>query len=127
MQPAAPPTTPIIRLVERPDELAALARQLAGQARIAVDSESDSFHHYHEKVCLLQISIPGETFLVDPLQLDRLDPLLPLFADPVVEKVLHGADYDIRTLGRDYAITFNNLFDTMIAAQLLGLEAFGLA
>ena len=116
-----------IQLIEDQAELPALAAQLARQPRIAVDSESDSFHHYHEKVCLIQMSIPGQTVLLDALRLEQLGPLLPLFADPTVEKVLHGADYDIRTLGRDYAIRFENLFDTMIAAQLLGLEAIGLA
>ncbi|MEW6325102.1 MAG: HRDC domain-containing protein [Nitrospirota bacterium] len=121
---SSPPT---VQLIERQDDLAELAVQLAGQPRIAVDSESDSFHHYQEKVCLIQLSIPGRTFVLDPLRLASLDPLLPVFADPAVEKVLHGADYDIRTLGRDYGVKFENLFDTMIAAQLLGQEAIGLA
>jgi ribonuclease D len=124
----APPGQPTaVHLLQRQADLPALADQLARQRRFAVDSESDSFHHYREKVCLVQISIPGTTFLLDTLQLDHLDPLLPLFADPSVEKVLHGADYDVRTLGRDYGVRFEQLFDTMIAAQLLGLEAVGLA
>lgn len=123
-RPEPPPT---VRLLEQPADLPELAATLARQERIAIDSESDSFHHYQEKVCLIQISIPGQTVLLDPLSLASLDPLLPLFADPAKEKVLHGADYDIRTLERDYGVQFNNVFDTMIAAQLIGLEAIGLA
>ncbi len=125
--PSPPPPPLTVRLIERHTDLVALAPLLARDARIAVDSESDSFHHYTEKVCLLQISTQRETVLLDPLQLDNLSPLLPIFANPMIEKVLHGADYDVRTLARDYGVAFDPLFDTMVAAQILGLPEWGLA
>jgi len=120
------PSLDTVRLIDEPAALPALATVLARERRLALDSEADSFHHYEEQVCLLQIATPSQTVLLDLLKLDHLEPLLPLFADPAVEKVLHGADYDVRILGRDYGVKFAHLFDTMIAAQLLGLEAFGL-
>ncbi len=120
------PSLDTVQLIDTQAALPALAAELSREPRLSLDSEADSFHHYEERVCLLQIATPARTILLDLLQLDRLDPLLPLFADPAIEKILHGADYDVRILGRDYGVKFTNLFDTMIAAQLIGLEAFGL-
>jgi ribonuclease D len=124
MKPVEPLT---INFIERSDDLVLLAARLAKEERLAVDSEADSFHHYNEKVCLLQISTHRETFLLDLLRLNELAPLRPLFADQAIEKVLHGADYDVRMLARDHGVVFDRLFDTMIAAQLLGLPEWGLA
>ena len=115
------------QLIERQDQLRSVAEVLRHQPRVAVDTEADSFYHYHEKVCLLQLSIPGQTWLLDVLRMETLEPLRPVFANPSVEKVLHGADYDVRILARDYGIVFEQLFDTMVAAQLLGLPSYGLA
>jgi len=113
--------------IRTPRELADVAVSLAGSRAIALDSESDSLFHYFEKVCLLQLA--GENglgVLIDTLALKDLSPLAPLFADPAVTKVLHGADYDVTTLKRDFGFRFAGLFDTMIAARFLGLPAVGL-
>ncbi len=118
---------PTIRLIESLDDLIPLASTLSREPQIAIDTESDSLHHYQEKVCLMQISTPRETVVLDLLRLPHLDPLRPLFANPRIEKVLHGADYDVRTLQRDHDLTLHTLFDTAVAAQLLGLEQIGLA
>jgi ribonuclease D len=108
-------------------ELEAFAARLAGSRAIALDSESDSLHHYKEKVCLLQLaSDQGEAVLVDPLAVRDLSPLGPIFADPGVTKVLHGADYDVTTLKRDFGFAFASLFDTMLAVRLLGRTEIGL-
>jgi len=115
-----------IQFIDTQAALPEIAAALSLEPRLALDSEADSFHHYEEQVCLLQIATPDRTILLDLLRLDHLEPLLPIFADPAVEKILHGADYDVRILGRDYGVKFARLFDTMIAAQLLGREAFGL-
>jgi ribonuclease D len=107
-----------------------LDRELAGVASaqvVAVDTEADSLHSYFDKVCLIQISVPGEDLVVDPLAKVRLDRFGAILADPSVTKILHGADYDLRILHRDFGFTTANLIDTMICAQLLGYEAFGLA
>jgi ribonuclease D len=120
------PSLNSVQLIDQQAALPALAAVLSRERQLSLDSESDSFHHYEEQACLLQIATPDQTVLLDLLRLDHLEPLLPLFADPAIEKVLHGADYDIRILGRDYGVKFAHLFDTMIAAQLIGLEAFGL-
>jgi ribonuclease D len=113
------------RLIARPEELEALAAQLAGEEVVALDTESNSFHVYRERVCLLQISTPALDVLVDPLAVDPR-PLGAVLASRR-ELVLHGADYDVRCLKREYGWSLPNLFDTMIAAKRLGRAQLGLA
>jgi ribonuclease D len=92
-----------------------------------VDTESNSLYVYREQVCLIQISVPGTDYLVDPLSMDDLSDLGPLLADSAVLKVLHGAEYDLSVLHRDFGFTFAHLFDTMWASRILGWPAHGLA
>ncbi|HTY20007.1 MAG TPA: HRDC domain-containing protein [Geobacteraceae bacterium] len=104
-----------------------LVVRLGCEPLVAVDLEADSMHHYQEKVCLIQISTSTESVIVDPLGLPDLSPLAPVMADADIRKIFHGADYDIRSLHRDFAIEVRNLFDTMIACQFLGEKEVGLA
>jgi ribonuclease D len=114
--------------VRTPEALDRLAGCLEGCRAIGLDTESDSLYHHFEKVCLVQIATDrGEGFLVDPLAVRDLSPLAPAMADPATVKVLHGADYDVTTLKRDFSFAFASLFDTMIAARLLGRTEVGLA
>jgi ribonuclease D len=117
---------PYIWVTDR-SNLERVAARLEGEPVIGVDLEADSMFHYREKVCLLQISSSSENILIDPLQLPDLSPLAPLFMNPGIRKVFHGADYDIRSLYRDFGIQVNSLFDTQIAARFLGFPETGLA
>jgi ribonuclease D len=113
--------------VRTPEQLARLAEALSGSAALALDTESDSLHHHVEKVCLIQIATErAGGYLVDPLAVRDLSPLAGVMADPAVAKVLHGADYDVTTLKRDFAFRFAGIFDTMIAARMLGRPQIGL-
>jgi ribonuclease D len=114
--------------VERADEVETLARLLAREKVIAVDTEADSFFHYFDKLCLLQIGSSEGIFLIDPLALPEngLKPLERVFASPSIRKVFHAADYDLYVLHRSNGIRVRNVFDTMISAQLLGYPAVGL-
>jgi ribonuclease D len=94
---------------------------------IAVDLEADSMHNYQEKVCLIQVSTPHRTVLIDPLAVPDLSPLQPVLANRAIRKIFHAADYDLRSLKRDFGLNVHGLFDTMISAQLLGEERIGLA
>jgi ribonuclease D len=105
----------------------AAMQRAASQPVVAVDTEADSLHSYFDKVCLIQMSIPGEDVIIDPLRKLDLAPFGGLLADRHVQKVLHGADYDLRILNRDFGYTIANLVDTSICAQLLGYEGIGLA
>ena len=113
-------------LVDTPEALARTVARLLAEPAVAVDTESNSFYVYHEQVCLIQFSISGQDFLVDSLALPDLSPLAPLFADPAIEKVFHAAEYDVMCLKRDFGFQFVNLFDTMIAARILGWKRYGL-
>jgi len=112
--------------VATPASLLQAAGGLALQPRLAVDTESNSLHAYREQVCLIQFSTPQADFLVDPLALDDLSPIAPLFADPQIEKVFHAVEYDLIGLKRDFNISVNNVFDTMQAARILGYKQVGL-
>jgi ribonuclease D len=94
---------------------------------LAIDTESDSLYRYQERVCFVQIGALGRAFLVDSLAVRDLSALADACADPKKLKVLHGADYDVACLKRDFGVVFENLFDTMIASQLIGREQLGLA
>jgi ribonuclease D len=93
----------------------------------AVDTEAASFHRYVDRVYLIQLSTREATAIIDPLAVADLAPFGALLADPNVEKVFHDADYDLRILDRDHHLRAAHLFDTRIAAQLLGEPAIGLA
>lgn len=95
-------------------------------SRVAIDIEADSLYHYFEKVCLIQISTEGETFVLDPLAVRDLSQLGPIMEDIGIEKAFHAASYDIYCLRRDYGFTIRNIFDTHLAAQLVGYEHLGL-
>jgi ribonuclease D len=97
----------------------------AHSAPVSIDTEADSFHHYFEKVCLIQVGTGQEAFLVDPLKGADLSPLIERLARRPL--FLHGADYDLRLLKRGFGFTAASIFDTMIAAQLLGEKEIGLA
>jgi len=111
-------------------ELKALAKHLLQEEVVAFDTEADSFYHYFDKVCLVQIATRKKCWLVDPLGIDGsevLAALAPVFASPKVRVLFHAAEYDIYVLKRDCGFEFTNLFDTMVCAQLLGYPAIGLA
>jgi ribonuclease D len=111
--------------VDQPDQLAACVDDVSRSASIGLDTESNGFHAYFEKVCLLQIATPGADWAVDTLALP-LSPLLPLLADPARECVLHAAEYDVLCMKRDHGLSFGRIFDTHAAAKTLGVEKVGL-
>ncbi len=95
--------------------------------RLAVDTEGASYHRFIDRVYLLQLSAPDRHAIIDPLRVTSLGGLGGLLESPDVEVVFHDADYDLRLLHQDYGWHVTNIFDTRVAAQLLGLKAFGLA
>jgi ribonuclease D len=115
--------------VDRPDAAATQLRDIASAKELAVDTEGASFHRFVDRVYLLQLSTRDRTTIVDPLNVaaKTLAPLGALLENPEVEIVFHDADYDLRLLQRDYGWHVRHIFDTRIAAQLLGIRAFGLA
>jgi len=117
-------------IIVQESELKALTADLMKEKIVGVDTEADSFYHYFDKTCLIQISTRKRIYLVDPLALEgaeKLATLGPLFASPDVCVVFHAAEYDIFVLKRDYGFDFANLFDTMVSAQLLGYRSVGLS
>ena len=113
-------------VIESRSELKRIASKLAEESLVAVDIEADSLYHYLPRICLVQFSSAKETFLIDPLATRTLAPLHPLLTSTKTRKVFHGADYDLRSLFREYSIIVNNIFDTMIASQFVGDKEPGL-
>lgn len=120
-------TTAPLRYIETEEALAAWVRHCERADVLAVDTESDSFHHYREKVCLVQMTVLGVDAIIDPLALGSLEPLRGVLEDPSRVKIFHDAGYDLLCLKRDYGFELAGLFDTMLASRLLGHKHFGLA
>lgn len=100
---------------------------IADVREIAVDTEGASFHRFIDRIYLLQITTRERSAIIDPLPIGMPKALGDILQDPDVEVVFHDADYDLRLLHQDYGWNVNRIFDTRIAAQLLGIKAFGLA
>ena len=113
------------KLIANAAQLRELVVQIEPHDRIALDTEADSLHCYREKLCLLQISAPGQDYMVDPLADLSFQPLFALLEKK--EIVLHGSDFDLRLLRRAFEFKAHRIFDTVIAARLLGIQEFSLA
>jgi ribonuclease D len=102
-------------------------QSIADVDRIAIDTEGASFHRFLDRIYLLQLSTRDRSAIIDPLPIGVPNELGKLLEDSAVEIVFHDADYDLRLLRQDYGWHVRNIFDTRVAAQLLGIRAFGLA
>ena len=119
------PHTPLY--LDTIDDVEKFTRTIANTTQLALDTEGASFHRFVDRVYLLQLSTREHSAVIDPLPTGTLDALGKLVEDPSVEVIFHDADYDLRLLGQDYGWKTRNIFDTRLAAQLLGFKAFGLA
>ncbi|MBQ7529635.1 ribonuclease D [bacterium] len=106
--------------------LAQLIKDLSSCKVIAVDTEMDSYYHYYEKVCLVQLSTDQADYLIDPLHLD-LSSLNSIFSADDCVCIFHAGSNDVPYLYRDHRLVFKNIFDTYVAAELLQLPSKGLA
>ncbi|MDP1860401.1 MAG: HRDC domain-containing protein [Gemmatimonadaceae bacterium] len=113
--------------LDSPDATDHFLSSIASTPVIAVDTEGASFHRYVDRIYLLQLSTATQHAIIDPLRVASPLGLGRLLESRDVEVVFHDADYDLRLLHQDYGWKVTNIFDTRVAAQLLGLKAFGLA
>eukprot|EP01119_Soliformovum_irregulare_P017014 TRINITY_DN500_c8_g1_i1.p1 TRINITY_DN500_c8_g1~~TRINITY_DN500_c8_g1_i1.p1 ORF type:complete len:786 (-),score=221.82 TRINITY_DN500_c8_g1_i1:148-2421(-) len=125
-------TTPLgeCQWIDTLEGLQSAAKALAARPIIAVDLEQHSYRSFQGFVCLMQItSDDGRDYIVDTLALrEHIGPVLgPIFSNPAIVKVLHGADSDIIWLQRDFGIFIVNMFDTGQASRVLDLPRFSLA
>jgi ribonuclease D len=111
--------------IDQADQLDELVSQLNGVPEVFLDTEADNLHHYATRVCLLQLRINDSNFLIDPLSAIELSPLWGALKEKPL--VMHGSDFDIRLLADMAAFRPKEVFDSMFAAQLLGVSQIGLA
>lgn len=114
-----------LRFIQTQAGLKDACRVIAASSWAAIDAEADSLHHYVEKLCLLQVSVKGGDYVIDPLVPLDLRELAKVLEGKFL--LFHGADFDIRMLKKTAPFMPKQMFDTMLAAQLLGYEKFGLA
>ncbi|TAH36961.1 MAG: ribonuclease D [Planctomycetota bacterium] len=123
-----PPDWPPVRTVDTPEALRDALPAWRRAPVLGVDTESNSFYAYHDRLCLLQLSTPEDDFIVDPLRLGpELRAINELFADPGIVKVFHSAEFDLMLLRKDLGAGVRGLFDTQVAMTLLRHQRTGLA
>jgi ribonuclease D len=113
-------------IIDTLPDLEALAVELEREPLLGIDLEADSMYHFQEKVCLIQLATARRNVIIDTIAVRDLAPLKPVFRHPEIRKVFHGADYDVRSLYRDFEIRINALFDTQLACRFLGFKETGL-
>ncbi|MFO7666751.1 MAG: HRDC domain-containing protein [Desulfobacterales bacterium] len=113
-------------LIATESDLKKAVKGIETEKRVGFDLEADSMYHFSEKVCLLQVASKNTAFAIDTLKLKDLSLLKPLFLNKDIIKIFHGADYDVRSLFRDFGIEVKNLFDTELASRFLGIKETGL-
>ncbi len=118
---------PAVRYLDSNDAVGKFLEGIRGTPLLALDTEGASFHRFIDRVYLLQLSTRDAHAIIDPLPIESPATLGALLEDPQVEVVFHDADYDLRLLHQDYGWQVRRIFDTRVAAQLLGVKAFGLA
>jgi ribonuclease D len=121
-------------IIDTRSALQRFVKQFEGVPLLAVDTEANSLFAYREQVCLIQLSAcksletveSPHDIIIDPLRIGDMEPLNQLFANPATELIFHAAEYDITSMKRDFGFTFTHLFDTQIAARVLGWQKVGL-
>ena len=116
-----------VEIITNTAQLDGAVRKMLDSKAIAVDTESNSRHHYPEQLCLIQIATENNVYIIDTIILKDIGPLQKVLADNAIMKIIHGADYDVRSIDRHCGFRIHNLYDTYIAARFAGITEVGLA
>jgi ribonuclease D len=116
-----------VEIITNTAQLDGAVRKMLDSKVIAVDTESNSRHHYPEQLCLIQIATGNNVYIIDTIILKDIGPLQKVLADDAIMKIIHGADYDVRSIDRHCGFRIHNLYDTYIAARFAGITEVGLA
>src|SRR5436305_1864148 len=122
-----PAKTESAEYLDKPAEVERFLKEISDVKELALDTEGASFHRFLDRIYLLQISTRERNAIIDPLAIGSPPKLGELLENNAIEVVFHDADYDLRLLHQDYGWHVTRIFDTRIAAQLLGIKSFGLA
>jgi len=114
-------------LIENQHDFSKLIASIEKSAHVAVDTESNSFYAYFNRICLIQISTEQQDYIIDPFLAGDIEGFGKILSNPDIEKIFHAAANDIAGLKRDFKFTVNNIFDTSVAAKILGYRQMGLA
>jgi len=106
--------------IDTPEQLVSLCEQLRQHDWLTLDTEFLREKTYRPRLCLLQVANPDVIACVDPLAVEDLTPLLDVFYDPTITKVLHAASQDLEIFFDLRGEVPAPIFDTQIAATLLG-------
>ncbi len=107
------PSTPW-EWVDDPVRFAAVCEQLNRAPVVALDVETTL--EEPRKLCTIQLGVPGQTWIVDALALDDLDPLKRVMENDAVEVVIHNALFEEQMLGK-HGIRITRIFDTLPASR----------
>ncbi len=106
-----------------------LAKECIGAEWITIDTESNSMFAFRERVCLIQVNVAGQIYIIDtfalPGESSDLDALRPALEDPDIPLYLHGAEYDVCCFKREYKISLAGVWDSQQAASFLGYSRTG--
>ncbi len=116
-----------VAVIESQHDFSKFIHNLEKSVYVAVDTESNSFYAYFNRTCLIQVSTEQEDYIIDPFSLDGIGAFGEILSDPGIEKIFHAAPNDIAGLKRDFKLRVHNIFDTSIAAKMLGYKQLGLA
>ena len=116
-----------VEVIRQSGQLHAAVQEMRNSRAIAVDTEANSRHRYPEQFCLIQLATLNKIFIIDTILLREIGPLKDILHNASIIKVFHTADYDIRSLNRHFGFQIRGVFDTVIAAQFIGITKFGLA
>ncbi len=116
-----------VAVIENQHDFSKLISTLEKTDCVAIDTESNSFYAYFNRTCLIQVSSGEQDFIIDPFLLDGIGAFGEILANPGIEKIFHAASNDIAGLKRDFKFQVHNVFDTSIAAKILGYKHLGLA
>jgi ribonuclease D len=116
-----------VALIENQHDFSKLIATVEKSAHVAIDTESNSFYAYFNRICLIQVSTEQQDYIIDPFSVGNIEAFGKIVSNPDIEKIFHAAPNDIAGLKRDFKFTVHNVFDTSIAAKILGYKQLGLA
>lgn len=113
--------------VDTQEKLKEMCEELSQKKVIAIDIECENnLHHYGSYISIIQISTKEKNWVVDVLTLKEIQLLLDIFKDTNITKIFHDVSFDFRILNHQFKTIPKNVYDTQIAALLIGESAVGL-